>query len=251
MPLRTKTRTPYRRALDLPPPFRLLTLREVGDAFTHAKAIAAEQGAGALIHVGRYDLAEFALILEPEEPLRSARLVLYPGICALGDALAALAPPEKPISFEWPDAIRVDGGLVGGARLAWPPDADEDEPPPWLVLGAVIRTVAMDEGEPGLRPLVTALAEEGFDEFDSGRLIEGFARHFMVAIDAWKEHGFGAMIGRYLPRLTPQKDVCREIDKNGDLLQRRSATERIERRALVTALVTPSWLDETTGGPRG
>src|SRR5713226_197834 len=147
--------------LDLPPPFRLVTLREVGDAFAHAVAIAAEGGAGTLVHVGRFDVAEFAVVLEPEEPLRTARRAIYTGLCALGDALAANAPPEKAIGFEWPDAIQVDGGLVGGVRLAWPVAADEDEPPAWLVLGAMIRIVAMGESEPGLRPLAAALEDEG------------------------------------------------------------------------------------------
>src|SRR5438105_3917927 len=96
-------------SLDLPPPFRLITLREAGDAFRHAGAIAGEAGAGTLVHVGRFDLAEFALVLEPEEPLRSARRVLYAGLVALADALAVHAPPEKPITIDWPDAIRVDG----------------------------------------------------------------------------------------------------------------------------------------------
>ena len=72
-----------------------------------------------------------------------------PGSAALADALAVHAPPEKPISFDWPDAIRVDGGLVGGARLAWPEDADENEPPAWLVFGGMIRTVAMGEERAG------------------------------------------------------------------------------------------------------
>ena len=39
----------------------------------------------------------------------------------------------------------------------------EDEPPPWLVFGGMIRTVSMDADEPGFNPLVTALEEEGFD----------------------------------------------------------------------------------------
>src|SRR6202043_3139406 len=148
MPLETKgrLRMPLGRGLDLPPPFRPVVLREAGDAFAHARAVAATEGAGTLVHVGRFDLAELAVVLEPEEPLRSARRALYTGLCALGDALAALAPPEKPISFDWPDAIRVDGGLVGGGRLAWPPAADEDEPPTWLVFGAMIRIVAMGQG---------------------------------------------------------------------------------------------------------
>ncbi len=107
-------------ALDLPPPFRLVTLREVGDAFAHANEIAAEEGAGTLVYVGRFDLAEFAVVLEPDEPLWQARRAFYAGMAALADALAVHAPPERPIAFDWPDAIRVDGGLVGGGRLAWP-----------------------------------------------------------------------------------------------------------------------------------
>src|SRR6266404_4630252 len=112
MPLVTKSRvhTPFRPRLDLPPPFRLVMLREAGDAFAHAGAIAAAEGAGTLVHVGRFDLAEFAVVLEPEEPLRIARRAFYAGMVALADALAAHAPPEKSITFDWPDAIRIDGG---------------------------------------------------------------------------------------------------------------------------------------------
>ena len=46
-------------------PFQLVTLREVGDAFVHAKTIASELGAGTPVHVGRFDLVEFAVVLEP------------------------------------------------------------------------------------------------------------------------------------------------------------------------------------------
>ena len=71
--------------------FRLVTLREVGDAFEYAKAHASELGAGALIYVGRFDLAEFAVVLEPDEPLRSARRAFYAGMAAMADALIAQA----------------------------------------------------------------------------------------------------------------------------------------------------------------
>src|SRR6202035_3721259 len=101
MPLRERTRlrTSSKPALDLPPPFRLVTLREVGDAFVHATAIAADEGAGTLVYVRRFDLAELAVVLEPDEPLRTARRALYAGLVALADALAAHAPPEKPSGF--------------------------------------------------------------------------------------------------------------------------------------------------------
>ena len=68
--------------------------------------------------------------LEPEEPLAAARRAFYAGMNALADALAAHAPPERPITFDWPDAIRIDGVLVGGGRLGWPEGVAEDEVPP-------------------------------------------------------------------------------------------------------------------------
>jgi biotin-(acetyl-CoA carboxylase) ligase len=251
MPLDSPSRvhTPFAPVVVLPPPFRVVSLREVGDAFAHAKRIAADSGAGTLVHVGRFDLAEFAVVLEPDEPLRSARRAIYAGLAALGDALAAYAPPEKPINFDWPGGIRIDGGLVGGARLAWPSGAEEDSPPPWLVFGAMIRTAAMDNEEPGLRPLAAALDAEGFD-LGAGRLLESFARHFMVTLHAWQQDGFSEIGKRYLSRLTPEKHVHRAIDSNGDLLVRGFAGAADEHRALVPALAVPTWFDPASGAPR-
>ena len=250
MPSDSRGRRPLIAALDLPPPFHAIALREAGDAFAHAVAIAADAGAGTLVHVGRFDLAEFAVVLEPEEALQSARRAFYAGMSALADALAVRAPPEKPIDFGWPDAIRVDGGLVGGGRLAWPAATEEHDMPSWLVFGAMIRTVAMGEEQPDLRPLGASLEQEGFDDLDSGRLVESFARHLMVAIDAWQEHGFGAIAKTYLARLSPEQGVRRDIAENGDLMLRRMAGREAGRRSLVLALATPSWLDPVTGTPR-
>jgi hypothetical protein len=250
MPLDAESRVlaPFAPALDLPPPFRAVALREVGDAFAHAKLIAAEAGAGTLVHVGRFDLEEFAVVLEPEQPLRTARRAFYAGLAALAHALAACAPPEKPISFDWPDAIRIDGGLVGGARLGWPAGADENAPPDWLVFGAMIRIVAMDVQEPGLHPLAAALDTEGFD-LGSGRLLEGFARHLMVLVDAWQQDGFAGVALSYLSRLAAEKGARREIADNGDLLVHCIGATAVERRSLLPALAVPSWLDAATGSP--
>jgi biotin-(acetyl-CoA carboxylase) ligase len=247
---RSRSRAPFAPELSLPPPFTLVTLREVGDAFAHAVDIAPEQGAGTLVYVGRFDLAEFAVVLEPDEPLRTARRALYTGMAALLDALLSHSPPEKPIEVDWPDAVRVDGGLVGGGRLAWPEGASEDEPPEWLVFGAMIRTVSMGEGEPGLNPLAAALEEEGFTDFTAGALVESFARHLMVHIDAWQEQGFGVVAKEYLQRLPRDKGLRRDIDENGDLLVRRMGKVDAERKKLRPMLALPSWLDPKTRGPR-
>jgi hypothetical protein len=171
-------------------------------------------------------------------------------MAALADALAVHAPPEKPIGFDWPDAIRVDGGLVGGGRLAWPANAREEAPPPWLVFGATVRTVAMGDATPGLRPIEAALEDEGFDDLGSGRLVESFARQLMVLIDAWQESGFSVVAQSYLTRLPAKANVERTIDGAGDLLVRRKGKLEVKKHRLLPALATPSWLDPGTGGPR-
>ena len=238
------------RDLDLPPPYTQVRLRELGDAFAHAASIAAVQGAGTLVYVGRFDLAEFAVVLEPEEPLRLARRAFYGGMVALADALISQAQPETDITIDWPDAVLVNGGLVGGGRLAWPQGTGEDEVPAWLVFGAMIRTVSMSDLEPGLNPMFTTLAEEGFSDDMSRHVIESFARNLMVAVDAWHESGFGAVAKNYIERLSRESGVRRDIDENGDLLVRRMGKVESERMNLLRRLAAPAWLDSTSKGPR-
>src|SRR5262249_58217381 len=112
--------SPFASGLARPPLFAAVRLREVGDAFAHAISIAAKQGAGTLVYVGRFDLAEFAVVLDPDEPLLKARRAFYACMAALADALAAHAQPNTSITIEWPGSLFVNQGLVGGGRLAWP-----------------------------------------------------------------------------------------------------------------------------------
>jgi biotin-(acetyl-CoA carboxylase) ligase len=236
--------------LDLPPPFRLITLREAGDAFAHAKAIAGSAGAGTLVRVGRFDLAEFAVVLEPDEPLWSVRRIVYAGSLALLDALAAHAPSRCRIGFTWPGGVHVNDRLVGGARLAWPAGCDEHEPPAWLVFGAVLRTVAMDDGTLGPESPVNALDEQGFEDMDSGQLVETCARHLLVVLDAWRPGGFGMVAQRYLRHLTHEKGGVTILDDTGDLLIRRPGQHPPDRRAIAEALAAPGWFASAGGGSR-
>lgn len=246
--VRSRIHRPYTPDLDLPPAFREITLREAGDAFGHACKVARKEGAGTLVWVRRFDVVEFAVVLEPEEPLAAARRSFYMGLCALFDALAVHAPPEKLIQFVWPDAILVDGGLVAGARLGWPKNADEKSPPPWLVFGAMVRTAILGGEEPGLRPESAALEEEGFDELGSGRLIETFARHLMVWVDVMQQDGFRPIAEHYLQRLPSPEPVERSIDGAGNLLTRPKGKLDTRKQQLVPALAKLEWYDAESRG---
>jgi hypothetical protein len=238
--------------LDLPPPYRLVALREAGDAFTQAQAIAPSSGGGTLVHVGRFDMAEFAVVLEPDETLSGVRRIVCAGMLALLDALAVQAPPRHRMGFVWPDAIEVEGGLVGGARLAWPPHTPPDAVPDWLVFGVMLRVFASAPREPGAAP--AALDQAGFEDLDPGRLIESCARHLLLALDTWQQNGFGPVARRYLQHLIPPEEGAAELDENGDLLIRRGApggaARQSERRSLAEALAEAAWFDPATGEPR-
>jgi hypothetical protein len=236
--------------LDLPPGFTLVRLRERGDALAEACRLAPTAGAGTFVHVGRFDVLEFAVVLEPEEPLSGARRAFYAGMTALADAVAAYAPPEKPIRFDWPDAVRLDEALVGGARLAWPPDCPEDAVPDWLVFSGLITASLRRLGDPGLYPDATSLEEE--DVENGQAVIESFARHLMLAFRAWADDGFGAIEAAYLGRMAKERagDIVR-LSPSGDLLMSNEARrDVVERRLLLPALESSTWLDRDRAAPR-
>jgi Biotin/lipoate A/B protein ligase family len=235
-----------RPPLDLPPLYSLVTLRETGDAFAHACRIATEAGAGTLVHVGRFDVIEFALVLEPEEKLGEARRAFFACMAALGDSIAAVCPPDRPLSFEWPDTILFDNARIGGGRLGWPGRCREDEVPPWLVFSASLIRARMGIGEAGLMPGSTSLEEERFEE-GSEAIVSGFCRYLMLAFDRWNESGFEAVAPGYLSRLT-LGEGCR-LAENGDLLMGGEGEPEL-RLPLVPALKEPAWLDPQTGGPK-
>lgn len=240
-----------RSDLDLPPGYAAVALRESGDAFAHACAIAGKEGAGTFVHVRRYDLVEFAVTLEPDEPLVSARRAFFAGMHAVAEAIAAHCPPEREVAFGWPGAVIFDHGLVGGGRLGWPDGAAEDEVPDWLVFGCMLRAVDLSHVEAGMHAGATALVAEGFNLVDVDSIAESFARHLMSAFDLWGEQGFRAVGEQYLDRLPKKKaGEKRIIDTNGDLLTTLPAARAPERQPLVCALNEAAWLDRAAGAPK-
>jgi hypothetical protein len=194
----------------LPSLFAPVMLREGGDAFARAVALAPAEGpgfaphrgAGTLVWVRALARAEAAVVLEPELPLGAARLAVLAAANALADALAADAPPDLPLTWTWPTQLSVNRGLVGGLRWAAPPGTAEDAVPDWLVVGYEIRLAWPEGTVPGERPGETALVEEGFEELTPALLAHGWARHLMANLDEWQARGPGRVADRFLARLT-------------------------------------------------
>src|SRR5436190_8056626 len=239
-------------ALDLPPGYTLVALRELEDAFAHGCDIAAQAGAGTLVWVRRYDLVEFAVVLEPDEPLVSARRAFFAGMNAIADAIAAHCPPEREVNFNWPDTILFDAGLLGGARLGWPKDCAEDEVPGWLVFSVMLRAANLAYVDEVQAASGVALLSEGFQMIETDAIVESFSRHLMTGFDRRKEQGFEPIARDYLERLAKgNAGERRGIDRNGDLLVRppegRAAPDRA---SLVEALAKAAWYDAQARGPK-
>ena len=234
---------------DLPPCYSLIVLREREDAFEHACGVAAQAGAGTLVWVRRFDLVEFAVVLEPEEPLVSARRAFFPAMSALADAVGSACPPDKPVEFEWPATLLFDRARLGGGHLGWPRDCGEHEVPEWLVFGAMLLSSKHGVGDPGHTPESTSLEDEEC-ELTHEALIESFARNLMRSFYLWTEQGFGRLAEDYLSRLSLTGANGRAtITENGNLIFNRAGAES-ERLAFLPALHQVEWLDPTTGRPR-
>jgi Biotin/lipoate A/B protein ligase family len=108
--------------------------------------------------------------------------------------------------------------------------------------------VTMTGDASGVRPLASALEDEGFGDAGSDRLVESFARHLMRVIDHWREAGFAAIADNYVSRLERIEGVRHGIGDDGELLVR-PIGKPVRRHRLKSKLIVPSWLDPHSGGP--
>lgn len=215
----------------LPSLFAPVMLREGEDALARAVELAPEappaepgkpcpgiaSGAGTLVWVRATNRAEAAVVLEPDRPLGQARLAYLAAANALADALSAIAPPELPVTWRWPGTLCVNGGVVGGMRLALPEGAAEDAIPDWMVVGFELRLAWPESVITGEHPGETALLEEGFEETTPAGLTEAWARHLMANMDEWQTRGTRRVAEKYLARLEDfagETGVKRGIDPN-------------------------------------
>lgn len=172
--------------------------------FAHAcrSAAGGQLGAGDLLWSRSHDEAAMAVVLEPEvggsQYLQMAPLMLV----AAGECLAALMPPQVPITHRWPDQLLVDGATVGRLAIAHAPLAAPEAIPDWLVVGITIRLrFSRRDGEPGDSLGHTALYEEGGGDLDRTRVLEALSAHFLSRLDGWQEGGFRPVHQAFMDRL--------------------------------------------------
>jgi BirA family biotin operon repressor/biotin-[acetyl-CoA-carboxylase] ligase len=197
---------------------------------------------------GRLSLA---LLLDPDGDWSQSAPVALAAIVALGDAIGALAPPTVAVSNSWPDRLEANGGLVAGIALDGV-GADAAAPSRLILrLEAVVHAPAGPE--PGHRPDLTSLAEEGCEEITPVALLESFARHFLSWLHRWQEDGFGPVRASWrargprigAPLLLELRGVgvtgrFRDLGPGGELILEADGAER--RIALDEALASgPSW----------
>ncbi|WP_415388686.1 biotin/lipoate--protein ligase family protein [Roseomonas sp. BN140053] len=235
---------------DLPSLFEPVPLREGADALAHAAALAPSRGAGTLPWVRSASRVEAAAVLEPELPLRRARIAILAAASAALDALAAVGPPELPMQLRWPGTLTLDGAAAGAVRLLVPDGAAEDAPPPWLAVGVELRLSFPAGTVPGRHPHLTSLEEQGFEDLDAAALTAAWARHLMATLHDWEAGGFSVLAERVLARLQPEDwmdGACPALDLDtGDLLLDRGAGRG--RHALGVPVLAGAEPPETSPG---
>ncbi len=227
----------------LPPLLSLKRLAPGEDPFETAVAAAraGEGEAGDFHWSQRLDRVELAIVLEPEPPVAESLTMLPLAMVAFGDALGAIGPPVLAVHFRWPDAVDVNGGFVGGFRVAMAEVENDDQVPAWLVIGFSI-AVQMDltDDAPGRKVNETTLYDEGCGDITADQLTESFARHFLTWVHRWEEEGFEPVRLAWLARLKQTDEPKKEIDSLGGLRR-----EGFETMPLTLALAGPGWVSRS------
>ena len=172
------------------------------------------------------DVLRAALVLAPETPLEEAIQAVYVAQIGLAESLGALAPPEVPVFFQWPNRIKVNGALCGSVRYA----VDVSDPrahPTWLVIGIEVPFIPAHD-EPGKNPDETCLLEEGCGDVQPMALLESWAKHTLLWLTYFMESGFERVHKEWRPRCDdlgkeishPRPGLFVGLDEKGRMLLR-------------------------------
>lgn len=193
-------------------------------------------GAGDLLWVNDPDTLDYAIVLEPEVAREASLQMVFTQMVALGDAIGAIAPPEVPITYRWPDTVLANGATIGHVSAVL---ADEDTPegfPAYLVIAThlAIRPKIVRH-DPGLTRDSTTLWDEGCGELDALMVLDSTARHFLNWVHTWEEDGFKPVLALLDGRMTPghtiivgdEEVVYLGLDEAGNALVKAAGSTRL------------------------
>lgn len=181
---------------------------------------------GTIFYSEAADTLRAALVLAPETPLEIAIQAVYVAQIGLAESIGALAPPEIPVHFQWPDRIKINGAVCGGVRFA----SDVSDPkaqPKWLVIGIDVPFIPLTD-EPGKNPNKTCLVEEGCGEVAPMALLESWSKHTLLWLTYFMDSGFERVHKEWRPRCDtlgktishPKPGVFVGLDSKGRMLLR-------------------------------
>ncbi len=172
--------------LRLPPLFRAVATGGLDPLAVARHEAARGTDAGLIAHDIAPDRLRAALVLAPEEALESAVAALV--ACGVGfqNAMGELAPPETAVYLTWQGGIRLNGASCGRLR-AIADTRDARRIPGWLVIGLDLWLALPAGVEPGRIPDRTSLAEEGCGDILPAQLLESWARHSLIWLNALQD----------------------------------------------------------------
>lgn len=124
-----------------------------------------------------------AVVLAPETALEPAMAGMVACMVGMQNALGTHAPAETAVHLDWTGGVRLNGGHSGGFHVA----ASTRDPialPDWLVVGAELTLRLPPDWEPGETPDWTSLEQEACGEIDPVLLLEAWARHSLLWLNA-------------------------------------------------------------------
>lgn len=188
---------------------------------------------GTIFYSEATDILRAALVLAPETPLEDAIQAVYVAQVGLAESLGALAPPEVPVHFVWPDRIKVNGAVCGQVRFA----ADVSDPkaePNWLVIGIEV-PFTYAGSDPGENPNRTCLHEEGCVDITPMGLLESWSKHTLLWLTYFMDSGFQRVHDEWRPRCDslgetieePKPGVFVGLDEKGRMLLRQGVMTEV------------------------
>jgi len=174
-----------------------------------------------------------SLILRPDCAADRAAQLGFVAALAVGDALGAVAPSLRGLSYKWPNDVLVNGRKIAGILLE--SEMSRGGALAFLVVGVGVNLAA---SPPDAEFPATSLAQQGLGEVSPAGVLGAFAGHFEAWTRRWREDGFTPLRAAWRARATSLGEPIRvrleaatlqgrflDIDEDGALLLE-SAGER-------------------------